>query len=316
MTSSALLPVNSQTKPAFSGRSAGLIHAVSLTSPEPRRHLISPARPLNSTFGKMTCSFRLLLPSQPTTSLRQITRAIRLLAEGNSLRSTSRLTGLTVPTLLKLVKVAGKRADFAMDKHLKGVKCRSLQIDEMWTYVNTKQRNLRPGDPHEYGDQYIFVALDGETKLVPCHHVGKRSIWTARVFFSVLRSRLRGRPQITTDGWVIYPDVIEEAFGNGCSYAQVGGGNVQWNNPNPALVSTVFVERFNLTLRMCTRRLTRKCNGFSKKLLMLDRAVSLFFGYYNFCRVHETLGVTPAMEAGLTDRIWTIEKLLVEGRTH
>ena len=176
--------------------------------------------------------------------------AIRMLAEGMSIRSVSRLMEMSIPTVVNLVRLAGHHADFAMDRHLKGVRCRSLQVDEMWTYVNTKQRHLRPGDPHEYGDQYIFIALDGETKLVPCHHVGKRSIWTARVFFSLLRSRLRGRTQITTDAWVAYPDVIEDTFGNSCSYAQVGGGNVQWNNPDPDLVSTAFVERFNLTLRM------------------------------------------------------------------
>ena len=247
-----------------------------------------------------------------TTDLKKITVAIKLMSEGVSINSTSRMTGLAVPTILKLIEQAGHRAEIAMDKYLAGIRCRSLQIDELWTFVHTKQRRLKPGDPAEYGDQWIFIALDADTKLAACHHIGKRDLDTGTVFFKVLKDRVRGRTQITTDAWPAYPDLVEDSFGNRASYAQTDGA-VTWNNPNLALVSTAFVERFNLTLRMCTRRLTRKCNGFSKKLDMLSSAISLFVGYYNFCRIHETLRVTPAMEAKITDHMWTIEELLLAG---
>ena len=172
------------------------------------------------------------------------------------------------------------------------------------------------GHSQEYGDQYIFIALDAETKLVVAHHVGKRDLATATVLFDVLKNRLRGQPQINTDAWKSYPEVIEATFGADCSYAQVGGGCLRINNPDPRLVSTTFVERFNGTLRMGMRRLTRKCNGFSKSLEMLTRAVDLFICHYNFCRVHRSLGkiTTPAMKAGLTDHAWSIGELLLEGK--
>ena len=150
---------------------------------------------------------------------------------------------------------------------------------------------------------------------MPCVFVGKRDVRSATIFFEVLRERLRGTTQITTDAWQSYPDVIEDTFGNSSRYFQ-DGSNIQWNNLDPELVGTALIERFNGTCRSGLRRLTRKCYGFSKCLEMLQSAVSLFVGYYNFCRVHGSLkGRTPAMAAGLTDHVWTIEELLISGKT-
>ena len=169
-------------------------------------------------------------------------------------------------TVMKLMLKAGKRAELAAIGHIAvpRVKCRTLQIDEMWTYVHKKQGRLEPGDdPEEYGEQWIYVAIDPMTKLVPYIHVGKHDAKTTTHFLEILRRIVKGRPQITTDQWHLYPDAVELAFGSTCSYSQRGPGRrIVWNNPNPDWITSYAVERFNLTLRMSLRRLTRKCNGF------------------------------------------------------
>ena len=255
-----------------------------------------------------------------TTSLRQINQVIQLTVEAVSMRSTVRITDLNYLTVQKIIRLAGRHAAIATYLAIeanRGVWCKSLQIDEMWTYVHTKQRHLLPTDPEEYGDQYIFIAIDPYTKFVPCVFVGKRDIRSATIFFKVLRETLRGTTQITTDAWPGYPDVIEDTFGNSSRYTQIGGdNNISWNNPDPALIGTELIERFNGTCRNGLRRLTRRCYGFSKRLNMLQSAVDLFVAHYNFCRVHSSLEkATPAMAAGLADHVWTIEKLLIAGKT-
>ena len=253
------------------------------------------------------------------TSLKQITEVVEFTVEAVSIRSVARKTGLNPLQWMKIIRLSGRQADRATDNIIAsngGVYCRSLQADELWGYVHTKQGHLKPGDPEEWGNQYVFAAIDPETKFVVCVFVGKRDVRSATIFFQVLRSRLRGTTQITTDAWQSYPDVIEDVFGNSSRYAQVGGGNVSWNNPDPDLIRTAIIERFNGTLRSSLRRLTRKCYGFSKSLPMLTSAVGLAVGHYTFCRVHGSLnGRTPAMAAGLTDRPWTVAQLLASGKT-
>ncbi len=259
--------------------------------------------------------------------------AIQLLIEGNSLRSTQRITGLDINTLMSLLVRAGERCQSLMHSRMRNLHLKHIQIDEIWTYVAKKNRHVRKGDSPDVGDQWVFVAIDASTKLVPAFHVGKRHREDTRTFLWDLYGRVEGRPQITTDGLHHYTAGVPDAFGLDCDFAQVvklfgeWGQNdnnaryspspiveviskVRTGNPDPDHISTSFVERQNLTMRMAIRRFTRLTNAFSKKLTNLKAAVALHFAYYNFCRVHKSLRVTPAMEAGLTDHVWTITELL------
>lgn len=257
--------------------------------------------------------------------------ALQLLLEGNSLRSTQRITGLDVNTIMTLLVKAGERCQTLMDTRLRGLKIKHLELDEIWTYVGKKRRNVREGDSPELGDQWVFVAIDADTKLIPCFHVGKRHIEDTRTFLWDLYGRIEGRTQLTTDGLHHYRAAVPDTFGLDVDFAQlvklfgeVENPNARYSppriteviskvrsgNPDSAHISTSFVERQNLTMRMAIRRFTRLTNAFSKKLLNLKMAVALHFAYYNFCRTHKTLRVTPAMEAGITDHVWTIAELI------
>jgi transposase-like protein/IS1 family transposase len=258
--------------------------------------------------------------------------ALQLLLEGNSLRSTQRITGLDVNTIMTLLVKAGERCQTLMDTRLRGLKIKHLELDEIWTYVGKKRRNVRDGDSPEVGDQWVFVAIDADTKLIPCFHIGKRHIEDTRTFLWDLYGRIEGRTQITTDGLHHYRAAVPDTFGLDVDFAQlvklfgeVENPNARYSppritevlskvrsgNPDPDHISTSFVERQNLTMRMAIRRFTRLTNAFSKKLLNLKMAVALHFAYYNFCRTHKTLRVTPAMEAGITDHVWTIAELMI-----
>jgi len=259
--------------------------------------------------------------------------ALRLLLEGNSLRSTQRITGMDINTVMTLLVKAGERCQSLMDSRLRNLRMEHIQIDEIWTYVGKKRRNVREGDSPEIGDQWVFVAIDADTKLVPAFHVGKRHLLDTRMFLWDLYGRLEGRTQITTDGLHHYAEGVPQAFGTDADFAQVIKmfdhgqfdttearyspspiveviSRVRSGDPDPDHISTSFVERQNLTMRMAIRRFTRLTNAFSKKLLNLKMAVAVHFAYYNFCRVHSTLRVTPAMEAKITDHVWTIAELL------
>jgi IS1 family transposase len=208
-----------------------------------------------------------------------------------------------------------------------------LQIDEIWTFVQKKARHVRKDDSPELGDQWVFVAIDAETKLVPSFIIGKRHREVANTFLCDLYHRISNRVQITTDGLRHYTEGVPEAFGSDVDFAQLvklfgdygqhdAAGRyspspiveviskVRTGNPDPRHISTSFVERQNLTMRMQLRRFTRLTNAFSKKLSHLKAAVALHFAYYNFCRVHSSLRVTPAMEAGIANHIWNITELL------
>ena len=264
--------------------------------------------------------------------LQKATMCIKLLVEGNSIRSTERITGVHRDTIMRLLNLAGKKAQKLMDEKMRGVPCQLVQADEIWTYVNKKQKRLKANDPFEYGDQYVFVAIDAATKLVPSFTIGKRDGDTALHFMLDLAERVSGRIQLSTDAFVPYLEATETAFGSKVDYAQVvklyGDDNqpvregyrpariiglkstrVQ-GDPDIELVSTAYIERQNLTMRMAMRRFTRLTNAFSKKLANLKAAVALHFAYYNFCRIHQSLKCTPAMEAGIADHVWTVEELL------
>ena len=259
-------------------------------------------------------------------------QAVKCLIEGCSIRSTQRLTGLEKKTILRLLLLAGERARRVMNENVRDVESVQIQVDEIWCYVGKKQKRVTDRDPHQFGDQYVFVAIDPETKLVPAFTVGKRDGMTTFLFMNGLRKRLRNRIQLSSDSFVPYIEATESVFGADVDYAQlvklygsqaetgreryspsrITGTTVSkiQGNPDEAFVCTSHVERQNLTMRMCMRRFTRLTNGFSKRLKNLKSAVALHFAYYNFCRIHGSLRVTPAMEAGITDHVWTVEELL------
>ena len=219
-----------------------------------------------------------------------------------------------------------------LDRRMRDLECRNIQVDEIWCYVGKKQKQLTLADRKyrpELGDNYVFVALDADTKLVPYHRIGKRNRKSAIRFMQSLAMRLNNHVQITTDAFQPYYDAVEIAFGDNADYAQLHKHyikererryspptitgvfhRIMTGNPHVRGISTSYVERQNLTMRMQMRRFTRLTNGFSKKLENLRASIALHFANYNFCRIHQTLRCTPAMEAGITRRLWNIEDLL------
>ena len=268
------------------------------------------------------------------TSPEAASRAFALMLEGMSIRAISRITGLHKQTILSLMNTAAANVTRRMDVHMRGIHARYVQSDEIWCFVGKKARHVRDSDPAEMGDQWVFVALDAETKLVPSFVVGKRTKETTLAFLRDLKARLVDeRFQLTTDGFHFYERGVEDVFGGTVDFAQLiklfGDygqhdaqaryspgpiteviSKVRDGRPDPAHISTSHIERQNLTMRMQMRRFTRLTNAFSKKLGNLKAAVTLYFAWYNFCRVHSTLRVTPAMEAGLANHVWNIAELL------
>lgn len=260
---------------------------------------------------------------------------ISALIEGNSIRSTERMTEVHRDTIMRLLINVGEKCSTILDQNLKGFHSKLIEADEIWTFVRKKERRLTDEEQlnREIGDQYVFVALDAETKLVPTFLVGKRDGETALKFMTELQSRLtgNGRIQLTTDGLRAYIDAVEQTFGADIDYAQLvklysaenpGPGRyspprvsevistVINGNPDPSRICTSYVERQNLTMRMAIRRFTRLTNAFSKKLVNLKAALALHFAHYNFVRIHRTLKVTPAMEAGITAKLWELSDLI------
>jgi IS1 family transposase len=215
---------------------------------------------------------------------------------------------------------------------VRNIRPRFIQADELWTFVGKKQKQVQWDDSPILGDTYLWIALDSETKAVLTYHLGKRDQGSAIAFMSDLSTRLDGRCQLTTDGLNWYLDAVESAFGADLDFAQLvkiySRGTVSgpdWfrpgkviavrplpvtGEPNPDRISTSHVERFNLTVRMHLRRFTRLTNAFSKSLEHLSAAIGLFVAWYNFCKIHQSVRVTPAMEAGITDHVWSISELL------
>ena len=216
---------------------------------------------------------------------------------------------------------------------MQGLSPRYLQVDEIWCFVQKKARNVRKDDPSEFGDQWVFVVIDPESKLVPAFYVGKRTSQNTQTFMADLYKRIANRVQITTDGYYTYQTAVPNAFGLDADFAQLiklfgdfgqqdAAGRyspspiieviskVRAGSPDPKHICTSHVERQNLTMRMAMRRFTRLTNAFSKKLDNLKAALNLHFAWYNFCRVHSSLRVTPAMEARITDHAWSVSELL------
>lgn len=259
-------------------------------------------------------------------------QVIGALVEGNSIRSIERMTGVHRDTIMRLMVRTGESCRQFMDDTLRDLPCQHVQVDEIWSYVGKKQRHVAESDdPTKVGDQWTYVALDAETKLVPAFLVGKRTALNTHQFITDLSSRLRHRVQLSSDALRFYVEATEAAFGADVDYGQivksyeaepigpgrysppkvVRTGKEQINGrPDFTRISTSHVERQNLTMRMSMRQFTRLTNAFSKKLENLQAAVGLHFAHYNFVRVHKTLKVTPAMQAGVSDHLWSIGELL------
>jgi len=266
------------------------------------------------------------------------TQVIKCLCEGLGIRATVRMTGVAKNTIVKLLAEVGEACSKYQDKTLRNLSCKKIQCDEIWSFCYAKDKNV----PHDkrgqfgFGDVWTWTALCADTKLIVSWRVGDRNAGVARNFMDDLADRLANRVQLTTDGHRVYLDAVERAFGSNVDYAMLVKLYGQerdkeatyspakviscrsvciTGDPEPEHISTSYVERSNLSMRMAMRRFTRLTNAFSKKVENHIAALSLYFMYYNFCRVHQTLRVTPAMEAGISDHVWEIEEIvnLLEG---
>lgn len=267
-------------------------------------------------------------------NIKKQVQILSALIEGNSIRATCRITDTAKGTVLKLLADVGKACKDYQDKVFRNLTCKRIQCDEIWSFCYAKEKNVPEEKQGQfgYGDIYTWTAICADTKLVPCWFIGRRDYLSARLFIQNLAKRLIGRVQLTTDGHRAYLQAVEDAFGKDIDYSQliklygsdrdseVKYSPAQCNgtikekiqgNPDPKHVSTSYVERQNLTMRMSMRRFTRLTNAFSKKVDNLSHAVALHFMYYNFFRIHQTLRVTPAMEAKVTDRLWEIEDIIL-----
>jgi len=264
---------------------------------------------------------------------------LHLLVEGNSLRSVQRLTGVHRDTVARLMVKVGDRLRGVMDRRFRNLELNHLQCDEIWTFVRKKQGKLKPeerADP-ALGDQYLYIALDEETKLVPSFAIGKRTVETTQLFMGDLAARIvvpplfeaGPRPLISTDGFNAYPNAVDGAFGGAVNYGTIIKDYTESEQPGrygPPIMTgaerrtiqgnfhrdeicTSHVERHNLSIRTFLRRFTRLALGFSKKLENLAACVCLYIAHYNYCRMHGSLPGTPAMAAGIAGHPWTMEEL-------
>lgn len=264
---------------------------------------------------------------------KQIT-ILSALVEGNSLRSISRMLNVHRGAILRLLEIAGKRAMEIHDSYMNNIKSNFIECDEIWSYVGKKQKQLTAEERYyesELGDQYTFVAIDAETKLIPVFKIGKRNAEITQSFINELQTRISTRFQLSSDSFQPYFRAVKRTFGNEIDYAQIhkvygeevrdekryspakiSGINIipLIGEPKLANISTSYVERQNLTMRMNMRRFTRLTNAFSKKLDNHKHAIALHFFHYNFMRIHQTLRCTPAMKANLTNTIWSWERFL------
>jgi IS1 family transposase len=268
-------------------------------------------------------------------SINHQTQIIKVLCVGNSIRSTARITNTAINTVVKLLREVGAACLEYQDKNLRNLSCRRIECDEIWSFCYAKAKNVPQDKQNQfgYGDVWTFVALDADTKLVLSWLVGLRELEYAYKFARDIKGRLSNRVQLTTDGHRMYYEAVKNTFGDDIDYAMLVKyyGNVQDESgrysppeciqtttklvngpPDMTKVSTSYIERQNLTMRMNMRRFTRLTNGFSRKIENLEYAVAFHFMYYNFARPHKTLTnpypKTPAMAAGIENHIWTIEE--------
>ena len=260
---------------------------------------------------------------------------LAMLCEGSSMRSISRVADVSINTVSKLLVEAGEACLSIHDETVRGVKASRIQCDEIWSFCHAKQKNVATAKaaPEGAGDVWTWTALDADTKLIVSYYVGDRSGESAMTLMDDLRARLANRVQLTTDGHKAYLEAVEGAFGADVDFAQlvklygptitapgryspaecIGARKLRVEgNPDIAHVSTSYVERQNLTMRMSMRRFTRLTNAFSKKLDNHIHALALYFAFYNFCRIHKTLRMSPAMAAGITDTLWSLEDIVAK----
>ena len=260
-------------------------------------------------------------------------RIVNCLVEGNSIRASVRMTGASKNTVAKLLRDLGAVCSEYQDKVFRNLKCRRIQCDEIWSFIGSKEKNTSAEKKAQgCGDCWTWTAIDPETKLIPCWFVGTRDGGAAYHFMHDLAARLASRVQLTTDGHKAYLNAVEDAFGAEIDYAMLvkiygaapEGGTVRYSpaqcmgakkaaitgQPEFAHISTSIVERQNLSMRMGIRRFTRLTNGFSKKVAQHENAIALYFMYHNFARIHQTIRCTPAMEAGISDHVWSIEEII------
>src|SRR3989442_5842756 len=269
---------------------------------------------------------------------------VATLVEGNSVRATARMTDVAFNTVLKFVVDIGTACASFYDQSMRNLTCRRLQADEIWQFCYAKDKNVPPAmrpthsithpnceDKSLVGSVWTWIAIDADTKLVPSFHVGTRDAWCAFYFMQDLPARLTHRVQLTTDGHHAYLSAVGTAFGQDIDFAQLikiygaspeaetryspakclgARPEVRWGDPDPDHISTSYVERSNLTLRMGSRRFTRLTNAFSKKCENLEHGMALHYMHYNFVRRHMTLKTTPAVAAGIADRPWNMGDLL------
>ena len=269
-------------------------------------------------------------------SIEKRRQILAMLVEGSSMRSISRVVGVSINTVSKLLVEAGQACIAIHNEQVQGVAAQRVQCDEIWSFTYAKQKNVKTAKdaPEGAGDTWTWTALDSDSKLIISFLVGGRDAEYAMEFMDDLRSRLAHRVQLTTDGHKAYLEAVEGAFGGDVDYAQLvkiygaapEGPQRRYSpadcvgarkrrvegNPDIAAVSTSHVERQNLTMRMSMRRFTRLTNGFSKKLENHIHALALYFVHYNFCRIHKSLKVTPAMEAGIADTLWTMDDVIAK----
>jgi len=266
----------------------------------------------------------------PLTKRAQI---LGMLVEGNSLRATSRMADVSINTVTKLLVDMGCAAAEYQYKTLRNLPCKRVQVDEIWAFCYAKKKNVETAKaaPEGAGDVWTWTAICADTKIAASWLVGSRDADAACDFMTDLASRMADRIQLTSDAYQPYPGAVDAAFGSKVDYAQLikiygnsAEGQKRYSpaecvgcksrpvkgNPDKAHVSTSFAERQNLTMRMSMRRFTRLTNAFSKKIENHAHAVALHFMYYNFGRIHKTLRVTPAMQAGITDHVWSLEQIV------
>ncbi|MFM9940693.1 MAG: IS1 family transposase [Hyphomicrobiaceae bacterium] len=259
---------------------------------------------------------------------------LAMLCEGSSMRSISRVCDVSINTVAKILEDAGKVCMAFHDETVRNVSSKRVQVDEIWSFTAAKQKNVANMKKpiNGAGDTWTWTAIDADSKLIVQWYVGDRSGETAKFFIDGLAERLAGRVQLTSDGLKAYLEAVEGAFGADVDYAQLvklygaspDSAKGRYSpaectgiiktpvegTPDPKHISTSYVERQNLTMRMSMRRFTRLTNGFSKKLESHIYAISLYFVFYNFCRIHKTLKVSPAMAAGITDKLMSMEDVV------
>lgn len=259
---------------------------------------------------------------------------ISCLTEGNSVRSTVRITGVAKKTVMRLLREVGEFCAGYQDRAFRNLNCERMQVDECWSFCYAKQKNVTSSIAEKNpgaGDAWLWAAIDADTKLVPCWLIGKRDPTSARDFIDDLSGRLANRIQLTSDGLKLYIKAVDKAFEGNVDYAmlvKVYGApeepekryspavclgcesHTVTGNPDPKHISTSYVERHNLSVRMTARRFTRLTNAFSKKIENHIASVALTYFAYNFIKIHRTLRTTPAMAAGVTDRLWEVSDLV------